>query len=344
MKCLFYSAILYVAIVLILIDYVTLISVKFNTQKLGKFGNVFLNKKKVTSSNINEKAKTGRFDVKSLLDGNSLKIENENIKLGNYAGIVYLGQKNRFKLINSEPNDKHHLVAEVFFYKSLNEKGWDKLSLNTYKSGDKFSPFLQSYLGGYLEGRLTYRDTHNFLSNMEYNTKKSDPNLRIFKSIKGFFSQVEAAMYNNVSNFNEVYLSEADRDYYYKIFIFYTQLKGLLQGHNKSVEYSSNKTRRLLTIEDLLIIQADGEIPELMRYFRYKISGRKHKLGEKDYFRTVFDINYKKPEEIWEKIMTKSRCSAMIKLTTDEDGKLKDLFSGHTAWSDYSEMYRTYKQ
>ena len=83
MKCLFYSAILYVAIVLILIDNVTLISVKFNTQKLGKFGNVFLNKKKVTSININEKAKTKRFDVKSLLDGNSLKIENENIKRNN---------------------------------------------------------------------------------------------------------------------------------------------------------------------------------------------------------------------------------------------------------------------
>jgi hypothetical protein len=339
MKCLFYSAILHVALVLILLDYVNLISVKFNTEKLG---NLVLNRKKET--NRKEKAKATRFDVKSLLDGTNLKIENEEIKLKNYAGIVYLGQKNRFKLINSEPNDKHHLVAEVFFYKSLNEKGWDKLSLNTYKSGDKFSPFLQTFFGGYLEGRLTFKDTDNFLSNMENNTKKSDPNLRIFNSIKGFFSQVDAAMYNNVSNFNQVYISEADRDYYYKIFIFYTQLRGLLQGHNKAVELSSNKTRRKLTIEDLLIIQADGEIPELMRYFRYKISGRKHKLGEKDYFRTVFNINYKKPEDIWEKIMTKSRCSAMIKITKDDEGKFKDLFAGHTAWSDYTEMYRTYKQ
>jgi hypothetical protein len=151
-------------------------------------------------------------------------------------------------------------------------------------------------------------------------------------------------LYNNLGNFNQVYHIEADKDYYYKIYIFYVQLRGLRKGHNKAIKLSDNPNRRKMTMGDLLIIQADGEIPELMRYFRYKISGRSFNLGDKDYFRTVFQIEYEKPEDIWEKIMLKSRCSAMIKITKDSSGKLKDLFAGHTAWSDYTEMYRTYKQ
>ena len=180
-------------------------------------------------------------------------------------------------MINEKQENKRDLISEVYFYKTMLEKGWDKLSMNTYKGSEKdktFSPFIQ------------------------------DPNLKIMKSIKKFFRKVYDNMYNNISKFNDIYSSDNDRDYYYKIYIFYAQLKGLFDGHNKAIEIANEDSNlqlkfRKLQIEDLLLIQADGEIPELMRYFNYKINGRIYKLGDKNYFRNVYNIESENPEKRW---------------------------------------------
>lgn len=41
--------------------------------------------------------------------------------------------------------------------------------------------------------------------------------------------------------------------------------------------------------------------------------------------------------------MWSSKCSAFIKLVRDDKGEIKDLLAGHTTWTDYYEMSRTYK-
>jgi hypothetical protein len=40
----------------------------------------------------------------------------------------------------------------------------------------------------------------------------------------------------------------------------------------------------------------------------------------------------------------RGRCSALIKLVKDKNGNYTDLIAGHSTWSDYFEMYRTFKQ
>ncbi len=112
-------------------------------------------------------------------------------------------------------------------------------------------------------------------------------------------------------------------------------------------EYNSEKSSKYmekLNIEDLYILQADGEVPELMRYFYYKNQHKSFKLGEKNYFRKAFGIQDENTNDIWTRFMMKSKCSAMIKLIKNDEGGVKDLLSGHNAWTDYSELYRTYKQ
>jgi hypothetical protein len=101
---------------------------------------------------------------------------------------------------------------------------------------------------------------------------------------------------------------------------------------------------RIFNIEDMLLVNADGEIPELTRYFYYKMNGRVYRLGQKDFFRKAFNMPNENPTIVWNRLMMRSKCSAMIKLIRDEEGNIKDLLSGHTAWSEYTETYRTMKQ
>jgi hypothetical protein len=92
-----------------------------------------------------------------------------------------------------------------------------------------------------------------------------------------------------------------------------------------------------------LILQADGEIPELLRYFG-SIEHNTAKIGDKDYFEKAFNIKTTDPNIFWKKLMWTSKCSAFIKLLKDENGNYKDLLTGHTTWSEYNEMLRIYKQ
>jgi hypothetical protein len=248
-----------------------------------------------------------------------------------FLGINYSDTEDEYSLVTKK---SENTIAMAYFHKTLKSKGWDKLSLILNpKKNPKLSPFILAYLGGYLEGRVTAKDVKNFLENMEYNLKKQDPNSRILRAIKTFFKNVDENLYSRLKTKIK---SEEERKFYYRIYIFYAQLKGLLTGINKTLK------DRKLSIGELLLIQADGEIPELMRYFNYKLSGRVYQLGEQNYFRNVF--NFPNESFIWERIMMNSHCSAMIKILKDETDRPIDLLSGHVAWTDYTETYRTYKQ
>jgi len=241
-------------------------------------------------------------------------------------------------------------ISEIFFYKNLKEKGWDKLTINTFRGKNNknlFSTFKQAYFAGYLEGRFTFQDINNFHKNIETNYKKKNL-YSIIKEIKTFFREVNDAMLKKIDGLND--LNEDEKNYYYKIYIFYCQLHGMLKGYNKQVNFISNsniKTEfslRNLKIEELLLLQADGEIPELMRYFIYQKHSDTYKLEDRKIFKKIFNIDVDDPKRIWKRLMWTSRCSVFIKLIENKDNCFSDLFSGHNTWSEYTEIYRTYKK
>jgi len=244
----------------------------------------------------------------------------------------------------------------LFFYKNIKEKGWDKLTINSFRGKNNnqnnsdiffFSSFKQAYFSGYLEGRFTFQDINNFHKNIETNYKKKKM-FPIIKEIKNFLGTVNDSMFSKIHNLND--LNEDEKNYYLKIYIFYCQLHGMLKGYNKQVNLiinSDTKTEfplRNLKIEDLLLLQVDGEIPELMRYFIYQKHMETYKLEDRKIFKKIFNIDVDDPKRIWKRLMWRSRCSVFIKLFKNSENEFSDLFSGHNAWTEYTETYRTIKK
>ncbi len=207
------------------------------------------------------------------------------------------------------------------------------MSISTYKP---VNSYVQSYLAGYLEGRVTAIDIFNFYNNMRSN------GIDNFQKLKKFFLEVVSSIQNKIKNIDKI--KNTDTEIWSKLFLSYIQLEGLINGYTYEMKRLDkyNDDIYKLDIADFLIIQADGEIPELLRFI--KSFNVKSKIGDKEYFKEAFGINTQDPKEFWTKLMWTSKCSAFIKLTKDIKGNWKDLLVGHTTWSDYYEMLRTYKQ
>lgn len=331
----------------------------------------------------------------------------ENINLGSY-GAVYVDKKtNKLKLTNTklEESDMYKLIAESHYHRVINETGWNKLSISTYKEANAYQ---QAYLAGYLEGRMSAEDIYNFYENLRIN---NDGDGNSFAQMYNFFVEVAESIKKKVYDLKKTAnkLPYDEQVFWAQMIIGYTQLEGLVQGYNYEVNRMENKSpseivqeakkivsenssaimseydqdgikvlqsvilskrkgnhkhgrnqrnkrktatnrhktkSRTLTLADFLIIQADGEVPELMRIFGYiepALRKGRAKLGSKNYFKNVFGIDTKDPLTFWSKLMWRSKCSAFIKVTKDDAGKWKDLLAGHATWTSYTELLRTYK-
>jgi hypothetical protein len=171
--------------------------------------------------------------------------------LTNYAAI--LKKENKLELVEAKADN---LIAEIYYHDTLLTKGWDKLSIKGYNQDN---PLLQTYIAGYLEGRLTHKDITNFITNVNANYRKNGSGAFHLDKIKTFFSGVNKYIIDNIDKFSQ--LSEDDKDYYYKIYIFYSQIHGLLRGVNYERERNQLPP---YTLEELVLIQADGELQELI--------------------------------------------------------------------------------
>lgn len=265
----------------------------------------------------------------------------ERITIKNY-GAIYLNKNGKFLISPEKVKDESlSLVAECNFNKVINEKGWDKLSIKTYKAVNAYQ---QAFLAGYLEGRMTAEDIFYFYNNLKVNHMKSQP--KTFTKMLDFFTQVaeefSKKIYKVKKEFNNYDYKE--KKYWSRLILGYTQLEGLVKGYTFEVS-KNNQQDKLLTMADFLILQADGEVPELLRYFRSKWARKKNvQMGDTNYFNDAFGINTQDPLKFWNQLMWTSKCSAFIKIIQDEQGKWKDLLAGHTTWTEYYEMLRTYKQ
>jgi hypothetical protein len=192
-------------------------------------------------------------------------------------------------------------------------------------------------MAGYLEGRATALDMFYFYDNLKFN----NPYKTQFTKMKNFFDQVVYSLQKKIKNIETV--KEDQSIIWSRLLLGYTQLEGLLHAYTYEMKrLNKYNDDAKMDLADLLIMQADGEVPELIRYFR--TFGVKIKIGEKNYFKEAFGIDTNDPKEFWSKLMMQSKCSAFIKLTKDKKGKWNDLLVGHTTWAYYHEMLRSFKQ
>jgi hypothetical protein len=192
-------------------------------------------------------------------------------------------------------------------------------------------------MAGYLEGRATALDMFHFYDNLKFN----NPYKTQFIEMKNFFIKVVSNLQRRIKNIKSI--KKGQSIVWSRLLLGYTQLEGLLQAYTYEMKrLNKYNEESKMDLADLLIMQADGEIPELIRYFRQ--TKVKTKIGENDYFKVAFGIDTKDPKEFWSRLMMQSKCSAFIKLTKDKEGKWDDLLVGHTTWAYYYEMLRSFKQ
>jgi hypothetical protein len=288
------------------------------------------------------KKKTRRYKLRNSNDKSKSPENtfiNEQIELKNY-GTVYL-MDGKFKLSAEKIETKDsELVAECFFNKVLNEKGWDKVSISTYKVVNSYQ---QAYMAGYLEGRMTSEDIFNFYDNLRQNNMKKKR--KSYEKMLDFFKKVAESFSKKVELYRVDHqkLNKNEKKFWSRIILGWTQLEGLMQGYNYEVEKRGMPEKKL-SVADFLILQADGEVPELLRYFKAQPALQNNvKLGDENYFQEAFGIKTKDPIKFWGQLMWTSKCSAFIKLVKDSNGKWSDLLAGHTTWTEYFEMIRSYK-
>ena len=159
-----------------------------------------------------------------------------------------------------------------------------------------------------------------------------------------FLDKMESSMITKLSNDNLQKLSNEDFIFWSEISLIHTQTEGLLYGFNLRFPKDA------ITMKDIYFINADGQIPELLSIF-------KRPQREFDMFRLMEDDpngnNYETlfqeygtndPDYLWEKLMSRSHCSAFIKILRREDHTIDDVLLSHSTWDDYSAMIRIFKQ
>ncbi len=265
---------------------------------------------------------------------------NEDHTLTDYGGII-LNPQGLYE-ITQNPNSESK-VAEIFYNRVINEKGWNKLSIQTHGLANAYE---QAFFAGYLEGRVSADDIFNFFNNLTRNTGKNkkrrfDDLLKFFDEVAGNF---DIRIINSINDFDNY--SQEDKQYWSRIILGYAQLEGLMKGYNYEIEKRGEKQLKAIGLSQFLLIQADGEMHELMTAIKAEklLNSNQIKIGDDNYFEVAFGIKTKDPIRFWKELMRTSRCSAFIKILKDEKNNWKDLMAGHTTWADFSEMLRTYKQ
>lgn len=116
-----------------------------------------------------------------------------------------------------------------------------------------------------MEARLTAQDIYNFYNNIRVNNKGNDILISAkqtdFDEMRKFFKRVDAHIGKKILDYSKH--EKEDKQYWSKLIVGYSQLRGLKNGYNFEMSRLGHNNKKL-EIEDFLIIQSDGEIPELL--------------------------------------------------------------------------------
>jgi hypothetical protein len=276
--------------------------------------------------------------------------QNDNINYGSVIRDTKTGEmtfhRNFYENIPILSTKK--LIARARYNKSLDQIGWSKLFVETF---DNAPPEMITWAAGFLEGKLTAPQILDFYNNLVgIHDKESEYLEEVFK----YYENVEKFIRRKTQKDSLENIKEMkDLDYWISVAMTQAQSDGLLQGYNSIMKNNQ------FNFSQIYFINADGEVPELLNVFKYKkknykgvnYSFREKKLNKKKLETEKFSKAYLKevygsedPEIVWQKIMSKSHCSAIIKLIKDENNNPSDLFVGHTTWDSYSEMHRIFKK
>ena len=93
-------------------------------------------------------------------------------------------------------NENQVICASIRFNNSLNEIGWDKMYVKTYK---ECNVMIQVWAAGYLEGYISHQQIRDFYENLVNSHNNERRNLA---SVFDTFDQVETNIRKKITNQN----------------------------------------------------------------------------------------------------------------------------------------------
>lgn len=184
--------------------------------------------------------------------------------------ISNINFKNEFESSNPEYKNKNYqviynnfvLAAKAVYINDYDQTGWSKISIETFSIVDSTQ---QSYLAGYLEGKIAAETIDKFYNNIDYNHKNTKGKLikKYYLQIKDFFNNLLNEFKKNLLS-PEKFLLEVsdDPEVWNKILLGWYQFTGLYEGYTSEAK---EKNLTLITESEMLLLQADGEMFELLR-------------------------------------------------------------------------------
>jgi len=265
------------------------------------------------------------------------------------------------------------LVAWARYNNSIQHTGWAHLGVG-FTDDSRVSKELKMYAAGFLEGLASAQQIRDFQHNAGILMQHDESKHHALENIRDMFGRSLALICNKSGMVvgKDLLDSTAPADAWWRQARYaLLQAWGTLDAYNREV---SHVRGRPMSMVDLMILNSDGETPELevafdMEEYLLRQSQRDgeaepsdesslpqqaflqrrtaRRLHQKPRGAAATMAGLRRKEELrrlddssWRRIKRASgRCSALVRLT--EGGQ--DLMVGHTTFSDYSEMSRIFK-
>lgn len=296
------------------------------------------------------------------------------------AVSVDSGNKLHLHPTAEKPSPNSLQIAWADYKNTVSKNGWGYLSIKATDDA-KVSDDLKMYVAGFLEGYTSARQIRDFQHNANALKDKDESKHHADENIRNLFVKELGTIHKQSGmTGNSSVLSSANepKDNFWqhaKLLMF--QAWGILDAYN---QHATSVKGTALSMIDLLILNADGETPELEMAYdmeEFLLRQSEHEGGDADSENATGDgevflqkrvgshhrfsrghvlsagedrIRRAKTRRLatmrnlddkaWRRIkMSTGRCSALVRLAKEN----KDLFVGHTTFSDYSEMNRIFK-
>ncbi|CAJ1429326.1 unnamed protein product, partial [Effrenium voratum] len=230
-------------------------------------------------------------------------------------------------------------VAWGTFSDEIQRSGWSELHMQT-ADDQNIANDVKMYAAGYLEGLLTCVRISEFYSNSQKLLLSKEQTAGAMPAIRKLFRD-QLAHARAMTNMEYHIFSEEPADPYWKqVRYTFFQMWGVLDGYNAASLRFGGET---LELDDMLLINAGGELPQLLQ--AYAPESREHRAARSQAPSFLQQRSKSRSQDPlddahWERRVVESgRCSALVRLA---DGDM-DLLMGHTTWDDYSKMTRIFK-
>jgi len=236
----------------------------------------------------------------------------------------------------------------------IDTTGWSELYVEASPS-QGVSNDVKMYSAGFVEGLLTCVRLSQYYANTHQLVLKDEAGKHSLANLRGLFKNELAFMKAKANIVPHVMTEEPKEAYWQHSRYVLFQMWGVVDGYNFAADHFGVHS---LTLEDMLLINSGGELPDLMMaYTPLAVADRAAKAApptvsflQKSLGRgpkrkpDAIPANATKEDPLddahWEKkIVESGRCSAFVRVTEGA----ADLLVGHTTWNDYSAMTRVFK-